>query len=538
MPVSVTAWPVRPTSRACARQPEAQGRLQTIFFLTVGLVEAMFFINLAFMALFVFVLGAELIMALTSLPAPWRWQPATAMEKAVADEQLPGPQRAPSSSSWRRSCSCSGCWLKYVIPPINRAMTARQEAIRTQFAELDEAKDAAHEAEEKYKAELADARQTGNKIREEAREQGNEIVADARDKAHQEAERIIENGRGQLRAERQQAVASLRAEVGTLATQLAGRIVGESLEDDDAQQPRGRPVPHRPRGDADGPGRRSGNGRVGCPGREPLMLRAASAEARDALADRLAKVSGDTSSVGEELFGRGRRAARGGSDAPDRHRRARSNPTPRPAWSGASSATQSATRPSTCFRRRRVGAGRHAVTWPTCVERLGVIGTRALSRQGSGRARSATSCSRSVRWSTATTTSAPHSPTRRAARTTSASCWSGVFGSKVQPATLMLVGQAGSGAHGTFDRGLEEFQHLAAEAQEEKLATVHTARELDDSERERLAKALSKQYGTTVHLQVVVDPDVVGGLRVEIGDDIIDGTVSSRLEDAQRKLAG
>ena len=40
-----------------ARQPEAQGRLQTIFFLTVGLVEAMFFINLAFMALFVFVLG-------------------------------------------------------------------------------------------------------------------------------------------------------------------------------------------------------------------------------------------------------------------------------------------------------------------------------------------------------------------------------------------------------------------------------------------------------------------------------------------------
>ena len=123
--------------------------------------------------------------------------------------------------------------LKYLIPPINRAMTARQEAIRTQFAELDEAKDAAHQAEEKYKAELADARQTGNKIREEAREQGNEIVAEAREKAHQEAERIIENGRGQLRAERQQAVASLRAEVGTLATELASRIVGESLQDDE-----------------------------------------------------------------------------------------------------------------------------------------------------------------------------------------------------------------------------------------------------------------------------------------------------------------
>jgi F-type H+-transporting ATPase subunit b len=122
---------------------------------------------------------------------------------------------------------------KVVIPPINRAMTARQEAIRNEFAEADEAKKAAREAEEKYKAELAEARQSANKIREEAKEQGEEIIAEAREKAHAEADRIIENGRGQLRAERQQAVASLRAEVGTLATELAGRIVGESLEDDD-----------------------------------------------------------------------------------------------------------------------------------------------------------------------------------------------------------------------------------------------------------------------------------------------------------------
>ncbi len=126
-------------------------------------------------------------------------------------------------------------WIlaKFVIPPINRAMERRQEAIREQFAELDEAKAAAHKAEEEYKSQLADARQAANKIREEAREQGNQIVADAREKAQVEAERIIENGHGQVRAERQQAAASLRVEVGTLATQLAGRIVGESLEDDD-----------------------------------------------------------------------------------------------------------------------------------------------------------------------------------------------------------------------------------------------------------------------------------------------------------------
>ena len=109
---------------------------------------------------------------------------------------------------------------------------------------------------------------------------------------------------------------------------------------------------------------------------------------------------------------------------------------------------------------------------------------------------------------------------------------------KVQPATLLLVGQAVSGSHGSVDRGLEAFQHIAAEAQDEKIATVHAARELTDQELERLRQALSQQYSTSVHLQVVLDPEVVGGLRVEIGDDVIDGTVASKLDDAQRKLAG
>ena len=122
---------------------------------------------------------------------------------------------------------------RFVIPPINRAMTRRQEAIRTQFAELDEAKADARAAEEKYKAQTADARKQAGKIREEAKEQGDQIVAEAREQAQVEAKRIVDHGHAQLEAERKQALASLRAEVGTLATNLASRIVGESLEDDD-----------------------------------------------------------------------------------------------------------------------------------------------------------------------------------------------------------------------------------------------------------------------------------------------------------------
>jgi F-type H+-transporting ATPase subunit b len=126
-------------------------------------------------------------------------------------------------------------WIlaKFVIPPINRAMEARQEAIRAEFAELEESKDEAHKAEEEFKALIADARHEAAKIREDAREQGAQIISDAREQAQSEANRIIEHGHAQIQAERQQAVASLRAEVGTLAIDLAGRIVGESLDDDD-----------------------------------------------------------------------------------------------------------------------------------------------------------------------------------------------------------------------------------------------------------------------------------------------------------------
>jgi F-type H+-transporting ATPase subunit b len=122
---------------------------------------------------------------------------------------------------------------RYVIPPINRAMTRRQEAIRKEFAEADEARQNAENAEKEFKAQIADARHEAARIREEAREQGAQIVSEMRQQGESEKARIIDGAHTQIAAERQQAVASLRAEVGTLATTLAGRIVGESLEDDE-----------------------------------------------------------------------------------------------------------------------------------------------------------------------------------------------------------------------------------------------------------------------------------------------------------------
>jgi len=120
---------------------------------------------------------------------------------------------------------------KYIVPPINRAMTNRQDAIRKQFADLDQARDDAKSAEEEFRAQIADARHEAARIREEAREQGAAIIAEMREQAQAEATRIVEHAHTQIDADRQQAVTSLRAEVGSLATDLAGRIVGEALED-------------------------------------------------------------------------------------------------------------------------------------------------------------------------------------------------------------------------------------------------------------------------------------------------------------------
>jgi F-type H+-transporting ATPase subunit b len=129
-------------------------------------------------------------------------------------------------------------WIlgKFVIPPINRAMTARQDAIREEFAELDEAKAQAEATEHEYREQLVEARHEAAKIREQAREEGAQIIAEMRAKAQAESERILQTAHAQVEAERRQVIAQLRAEVGTMATTLAERIVGESLEDDERRR--------------------------------------------------------------------------------------------------------------------------------------------------------------------------------------------------------------------------------------------------------------------------------------------------------------
>lgn len=111
----------------------------------------------------------------------------------------------------------------------------------------------------------------------------------------------------------------------------------------------------------------------------------------------------------------------------------------------------------------------------------------------------------------------------------------GLLAGKAAESTQRLAAEAV--ASGTVVPTLQRFAKVAAAVRNRQVATVRVARPLTADQTQRLAQALSDN-GSTVHLNVIVDDDVVGGLRVEMGDHVIDGTVASRVDDARRKIAG
>lgn len=121
---------------------------------------------------------------------------------------------------------------KVVVPRFEAMYAERTEEIQGGIEKAEAAQAEADAARDEYRAQLTTARDEASRIREDAKAQGSAIIADMRQQATEESSRLLSNAKAQIDAERATAVTQLRTEVGGLATTLAGRIIGESLDDD------------------------------------------------------------------------------------------------------------------------------------------------------------------------------------------------------------------------------------------------------------------------------------------------------------------
>lgn len=114
-----------------------------------------------------------------------------------------------------------------------------------------------------------------------------------------------------------------------------------------------------------------------------------------------------------------------------------------------------------------------------------------------------------------------------------------LLGGKVTSATLRLITHLVLHPRGrSLEQGLEEFGTLAAQQRQRLVAVVRSAVPLSEAQKRRLVTWLRASYGRDVHLNVEVDPRVLGGFSIRIGDEIIDTTIAGRIEEVRRRLAG
>lgn len=123
-------------------------------------------------------------------------------------------------------------FYKYVLPKFQAVLDERAEKIQGGLEKAEHAQEEAAAMRAAYEQQLKDARTEAAGIREQARTEGAQIVDEQKRRAQAEADRIAETAQKQIEAERQAASVSLRRDVGSLATELASKIVGESLDDE------------------------------------------------------------------------------------------------------------------------------------------------------------------------------------------------------------------------------------------------------------------------------------------------------------------
>ena len=263
-----------------------------------------------------------------------------------------------------------------------------------------------------------------------------------------------------------------------------------------------------------------------------------SAKAAQAAFDTALAADAAWDTLAEELF-----AVTGVVDGNASLRRALADPSrdgsDKRAWPGRSSAARSVRPPPGSSPTSPASAGRPSATsatpsrpWPCrrCWPRPSASGASTGSR---------TSCSASSGSSPATPALRDTLSSRNTDGSGKATLVHGLLEGKAAPETTRLVEQAVRVPRGRrLDQVLESYLRLAAQRRDELTALVTVAAPLTEQQHARLRSALEAHYSKAVSLQVVEDPAVMGGIRVQVGDEVVDGTVLRRLDEARRHVTG
>jgi ATP synthase F1 delta subunit len=430
------------------------------------------------------------------------------------------------------------CFWKWLLPMVKKAMKTRQDTVR---AQLEDAKLAAARLADAGNAKV-DARerseQEGSIIRDSARGDAESLQVDYRTQAEREAARIVEHGEGVVHLNRANLVRGLRGELGTQAVGIADEVVRGHLAEpaarsasidrtlDELEQMAGSVDPDRIT-EADRIGSRS----LGAASRESVRALSAGFASRVSELDGAAldQLGDDLAAVVETLIGQPvlRKHLVDASGAVDAKKAmvgrlftGKIGPAAVSFVQEAAASQWSAPADFSFVIERQ-----SQVAVLIGAERDGQIDETEDELFRAGRA-----------LVDEPRLTALLSDTRVPAEERIA-LLNSVFGGKVNRHTGKLLEQTvGLLRHGRVDTAVAAVSELAAARRDETIAHIETAEPLSAAQQDRLSGLLERIYRRKVAVQTELRPELLGGLRVTVGNEIIDGDIASRLARAQEQL--
>jgi ATP synthase F0 subunit b/ATP synthase F1 delta subunit len=424
---------------------------------------------------------------------------------------------------------------RYVVPPVRRMMTNQQENVRQQLEDSAAAKERLGEAEKAHQKALDQAKAEAKQVTEEARVDAERIVEQMRAQADAEVERIKVQGAQQVKLLRAQLIRQLRQDLGVESVSRAGELVREHVSDADSQAATiDRFIDEL---DAMAPSE------AVIEDRATARLRSASRESLTQLVGKFDEVTADLkpaqlSEVGDDLASVTKLLARESILA--RHL-ADPADDPAPKQGLLETLLEGKVGDTALEVLKAAVSGRwssdaNLVDAVEHVARLALL-VRAEREDVAGDVeeqlfRFARVLDAQPRLTTLLGDySAPAEGRVKLVRDVLDS------GSGVDATTVQLISQTVELLRGErADEAVLDLAELAVARRGEVVAHVSAAADLNDEQRTRLTEVLSRIYGHPVSVQLHVNPELLGGLNIAVGDEVIDGTLSSKLAAAETKL--